>query len=433
MDVSPRPPGPEHERGYEVEWTTISYRTIALFVGLALILIGFVIYLLAPNFVGRQVRRVIAAISEGIGQTTGSNGATAKKEAHFVNLDGMVRVRKSPSLQWIRADYNTGLAKGDFVQTGSDGMARIIFADGTNYVLKPDSLIVVEESREDPVTKATKVAVQVTSGGVDLSTGRFEVPGSTSQVSFENAVANLAEESRALVRNDPTNNVHEFTVDQGRAEVKREASVVQLGQYDRVSFTADKPGLTRSKVIAPPKLVSPPNMALTVSREPKAATLDFAWNSVRGASAYRLQVSPSGMFSNLVVDQKVAGRTTVKVSGLEEGTYYWYVTSLDKDGNESQPGRANRFSLVQQVQDAGEVFLEVTRIVQHGRVLEVLGRTEPGSLVIINNEQVFSIAADGTFRHFTSPLPRSGSNQITITAQNRKGDTNTIRKNIVVE
>jgi len=54
-------------------------------------------------------------------------------------------------------------------------------------------------------------------------------------------------------------------------------------------------------------------------------------------------------------------------------------------------------------------------------------------MVIINNEQVFSIAADGTFRHFTSPLARSGSNQITVTAQNRKGDTNTIRRSIVVE
>lgn len=433
MGSAPRPPAPEHERGYEVEWTTISYRTIGLFVGLALILIGLVIYLLAPNWVARMAKRAIAAVTESIGQTSGSNAATTKREAHFVNIDGMVRVRRSPSLQWTRGDYNTGLAKGDFVQTGSDGMARIIFADGTNYVLKPDSLIVVEESREDPVTKATKVAVQVSSGAVDLSTGRFEVPGSTSQVSFENAVANLAEESRALVRNDPARNVHEFTLDQGRAEVKRDASVVQLGQYDRVSFSADNPGLTRSKVIAPPKLSSPPNMALTVTKDPKAHNLDFAWNAVRGAVAYRLLVSPSGMFSNLVVDRKVTGRTSARISGLEEGTYYWYVSSFDAEGNESQPGLPNRFSLVQQVQDEGEVFLEVTRIVQHGKVLEVVGRTEPGSLVIINNEQVFSIAADGGFRHFTSPLPRSGSNQITITAQNRKGDTNTIRKNIVVE
>ena len=433
MGDSPKPPGPGREHGYEVEWTTISYRTITLFVILALILIGIVAYLLAPGWMSQKAKQVLAAITESIGQTTGSDSGTTKREAHFVNLDGTVRVRKSPSLQWTKADYNIGLAKGDFVQTGSDGNARIIFADGTNYVLKPDSLIVVEESREDPVTKATKVAVQVSSGAVDLSTGRFEVPGSTSQVSFENAVANLAEESRALVRNDPNKDVHEFTINQGQAEVKRDTSTLQLGQYDRVSFSADKPGLVHSKVIAPPKLSSPPNMALTVTKDPKSYTLDFAWTEVRGARAYRLQVSPSGIFSNLVVDKKIPSRTSAKVSGLEEGTYYWYVTSIDADGNESQPGLPNRFSLVQQIQDKGEVFLEITRIVQHGKVMEVVGRTEPGSMVIINNEQVFSIAPDGTFRHFTSPLPRSGSNQITITAQNRKGDTNTIRKNIVVE
>ncbi len=80
-----------------------------------------------------------------------------------------------------------------------------------------------------------------------------------------------------------------------------------------------------------------------------------------------------------------------------------------------------------------QAFLEITRIIQHGRVVEVEGRTEPGSTVIINNEQVFSIAPDGTFRHFTSPLPKTGANQITITAQDRKGDTNTIRKSVVVE
>ena len=75
----------------------------------------------------------------------------------------------------------------------------------------------------------------------------------------------------------------------------------------------------------------------------------------------------------------------------------------------------------------------MTQTIVHGKIVEVVGRTEPGSTVIINNEQVFSLAPDGTFRHFTSPLPTSGSNQITITAQNRKGDTNTIRKSIVIE
>jgi hypothetical protein len=400
---------------------------------LALLALGLVLYLIAPRYFGQKLKQGLGAITAGLGRTTSTEAAAAKREAHFSNIDGTVRVKKAQSLQWISADYNTNLENGDYIQTGSDGVARIIFADGTNYMLKPDSLIVVEESREDPVTKATRVAVQVSSGAVDLSTGKFEVPGSTSRVSFENATANLAEDSRAMVRNDPRKDVHELTVEQGQASVTRGSTTVQLGQYDQATFNRDKPGLTRLKVISPPSLEDPPNMALTMTKDPKAANLDFAWSHVPGAVAYRLQISPSGMFSNLVVDRSVAGRTSARVTGLEEGTYYWVVSSIDAKGGESQPSANNRFSLVQQVEAGSQAFLEVTGIVQHGRVLEVVGRTEPGSTVIINNEQVFSIAADGTFRHFTSPLAKTGANQITITAQNRKGDRRTISKNIVVE
>ena len=147
-----------------------------------------ILYLISPRFVINTATRALETVAAN---PTAPQSPASRKEAHFVNLDGNVRVKKAASSQWIRADFNTSLEKGDFVQTGSDGVARIIFADGTNYTLKPDALIVVEESREDPVTRATKVAVQVTSGAVDLATGHFETPGSTSQVSFADAVASF--------------------------------------------------------------------------------------------------------------------------------------------------------------------------------------------------------------------------------------------------
>jgi hypothetical protein len=411
---------------------TITYRTIAFYVLLALLLAAIALYLISPRFVTQKMRQGLEAMVGDAGRITSSEAAATRREAHFVNLDGPVRIKKARSLEWIRADYNTSLEKGDFVQTGSEGVARIIFADGTNYVLKPEALIVIEESREDPVTRATKVAVQVTSGAVNLATGRFEAPGSTSQVAFADAVANLNEESRAVVRNDPDKNVHEFTVDQGQAQVTRGPTSVQLGQYEQVSFESQQPGLVRTKVIAPPTLLTPQNMELKLVKDPKSAELDFTWTEVAGASAYHLQISPSVMLSNFVVDKKVTGHTSLTVSGLEEGVYYWTVSAIDEKGVESQPSQANRLNLVQEVA-GNQAYLEITRIIQHGRVVEVQGKTEPGSTVIINNEQVFSISPDGTFRHFTSPLPNSGSNQITITAQDRKGDTNTIRKTVVVE
>lgn len=406
---------------------------MAFYVAIALVLTGFILYLIAPHYFGQKIKQALNAISSGMVSSGEADATGAKREAHFVNIDGSVRVKKGQSQQWIRADYNTSLEKGDFIQTASDGVARIIFADGTNYVLKPDSLIVVEESREDPVTKATRVAVQVTSGVVDLSTGRFEVKGSTSQVSFENAVANLGEDSRAVVRNDPKANVHELTVDQGGAEVTRGSTSIRLGQYEQATFSAAEAGLIRQKVIAPPSLQEPQNMALTVSKDPKTTAVKFSWTPVEGASAYHLEISPSGMFSNLAADKKVAGKTSTEITGLDEGTYYWVVSSIDSKGVESQPSTPNRFNLVQQVEAGNKAFLEITKTILHGRSVEILGRAEPGSTVIINNEQVFNIAPDGTFRHFTPPLPKSGANVITITAQDRNGDTNTIRKSIVVE
>jgi hypothetical protein len=258
---------------------------------LALLALGLVLYLIAPRYFGQKLKQGLGAITAGLGRTTSTEAAAAKREAHFVNIDGTVRVKKAQSLQWISADYNTNLENGDYIQTGSDGVARIIFADGTNYMLKPDSLIVVEESREDPVTKATRVAVQVSSGAVDLSTGKFEVPGSTSRVSFENATANLAEDSRAMLRNDPRKDVHELTVEQGQASVTRGSTTVQLGQYDQVTFNREKPGLTRLKVISPPLLEDPPNMALTMTKDPKAANLDFAWSHVP-TGALRVGLQP---------------------------------------------------------------------------------------------------------------------------------------------
>jgi hypothetical protein len=429
--MSPRtqPPSGERGRSVEVEWTTISYRTIAIYIVLAFLLLLGILYLISPQFVVNTATRVLESVAAN---PSAPPSSSSRKEAHFVNLDGTVRVKKAASSMWMRADFNTSLEKGDFVQTGSDGVARIIFADGTNYTLKPDALIVVEESREDPVTRATKVAVQVTSGAVDLATGKFETPGSTSQVSFADAVATLHEESRAAVRNDPEKDVHEFTVDTGQAQVTRGSTSVQLGQYEQVSFPAQQAGLVRNKVIAPPSLLTPQNMELKLTPDPKATTFDFSWTEVPEARSYHLQVSPSVMLSNFVVDKKITGRTSISISGLDEGTYYWMVSAIDAKGVESQPSQANRLNLVLQIA-GNQAYLEVTKIIQHGHVVEVQGKTEPGSTVIINNEQVFSISPDGTFTSFTSAFAEAGSNLITITAQDRKGDTKTIRKTVVIE
>ena len=110
-------------------------------------------------------------------------------------MDGTVRVKKANGNCWITADYNVPLEKGDVVQTGPEGMAKIAFTDGTNYTVKEDSLIAIEENSSND-QQQTNVAVAVSTGTVDLSTATY-VQGSKSAVIVSGATASLSPESAA--------------------------------------------------------------------------------------------------------------------------------------------------------------------------------------------------------------------------------------------
>ena len=122
--------------------------------------------------VGHQSGRQVAGDGGRSGGYTAKAGAVNSQQAHITALDGTVRVKKASSNSWVTADYNVPLEKGDVVQTGSEGMAKIVFTDGTNYTVKQDSLIVIEENSANE-QQQTNVAVQVSTGTVDLSTGNL--------------------------------------------------------------------------------------------------------------------------------------------------------------------------------------------------------------------------------------------------------------------
>ena len=90
------------------------------------------------NFAGTVLEKVA-----GMAPVERSTVSVAQ-QAHFTALDGTTRVKKANSNSWLTANYNVPLEKGDVVQTGSEGMAKIVFNDGTNYTVKQDSLIVIE-------------------------------------------------------------------------------------------------------------------------------------------------------------------------------------------------------------------------------------------------------------------------------------------------
>jgi hypothetical protein len=408
--------------GGVIRWHTVRYRSVAL-VGIALLAVTATVLLI----VFPQWRTALLSLISG-DRAADTVDDAATRQARFTNLDGGVRVRKANEVEWATANFSMNLDKGDVVQTSGDGVARIAFAEGTLYVVKPNTLIVIEENSIPDDRAASRVAVQVTSGVVDLST---PLETGESRVLIADASASIRNRSRAVVTNNPDTNTHQILVSRGGAEVRRGTDRVELGEYEQASFGAAGSRLEKREVVAPPILLTPANMAPVVVREAQTAEVEFTWSAVPTADSYRLKVSSSPIFATLAFDRKIQS-TSIRLPSLHEGDYYWTVTSVDSRRRESQESEPNQFSVIKQ-ENEGEILLEVDRYVQHGKVIEIIGRTEPGATVLVNNEPVFNVAPNGSFKHFTQPLPNTGPNRVTITAQNSAGKVATVRQTITIQ
>ena len=411
-----------------IAWITITYRSVAIAALLVLLLVGFIVYLVLPEsrtYTARVWQSALSRIDSSVGST--EKFVPGKQQAHFTAIDGRVRVKKANSNTWVAADYSLPLEKGDVVQTTSEGMAKVVFADGTNYTIKQDSLIVVEENSAN-AQQQTQVAVQVTTGTVDLTTATF-AQGSKNQVIVSGATASLAPESAAIVRSDTTADQHEILLKKGSGEVVRNGQSVRLTGFEKVSFQTTSPRMVKEKDISPPTLIAPANMAPIVALGPHP--VGFSWTPAGKGNMFHIRISRNPYFSSVVFDKVLQG-TDVQVVGLSEGPYYWVVQTVGPDGKQSVESEKNRFTVIPRSKQEASIALELQPLVQHGHVIEVQGRTEPAARVMVNGHEVPVISSDGSFHYFTPPLP-NGESLITVTAQNARGGVNTQQKRVLIQ
>jgi hypothetical protein len=425
---------PTRKPGIHIAWTTVTYRSVVL-----LIMAGAAVFLIAvrltfPQFtessikaVGRVANKALERVA-GMAPAAGSGVSTAQ-QAHFTALDGTVRVKKGNGNSWVGADYNIPLEKGDVVQTGSEGMAKVVFNDGTSYTVKQDSLIVIEENSAND-QQQTNVAVAVSTGTVDLSTATYS-QGSKSQVIVAGATASLAPESAAQVHNDPKADAHEILMKKGTGEVTRNGETVQLANWEKVSFQAAQPHMEKAKGTGPPTPISPANMAPIFTSGEPTKDVEFSWTPMANAVAYRLRISRNPYFSSTLVDKKV-NTADVTVTSLGQGAYYWVVQSYEVSGKESVESEKNRFTIISKGKQADAIELELDPFIQHGHVIEVTGKTQIGARVMVNGREVPMVSTDGTFHYFTPPL-NTGEAVITVTAQTAQGGVNTQQKKIILQ
>jgi hypothetical protein len=415
---------------FDIGWITVTYRSVLLTVLAIATAFTVATFLLFPDWA--LVKSAKAAFNGTVDKMFppkgNPNALGGPQQAHFTNIDGSVRVRKANSNSFVQANYDLPLEKGDVIKTDSQGLAKISFTDGTSYTVKEDSLIVVEENSTNSAQQ-TQVAVNVTTGTVDLTTGTLS-QGSKQEVRMAGSRTEVKSDTSLQASNDPRAQTQEVVVKTGAADfVTQQGEKVALNPYERLAVNSDSGEIVKTKELAPPILITPANLSpFFYSAGPKV--VEFSWTPIDNAESYHLRISKNPYFSSNVYDKKVS-EEVVKVTGLPEGPYYWLVQSVDERGRESLESEKNKFTIVPRGTDAN-LALELNPMVQHGHVIEISGKTDPSARVMVNSQEVPIIGNDGTFHYFTTPLP-NGENLITITAQNAKGGVATQTKKVVIQ
>jgi len=381
-----------------LDWFTISYRTIYL-------VTGSVVAVVAATGGYYYVKNQPVAAS-----TEATPAPVATTTARFTSIEGNVKVRAVGSFEWVTADKDVILKRGDLVKTGSGSTSEITFFDGTVVHVRPESLITIEETSENPATKERRVAWHISSGEVTFTAPRRSQDGSTDITTPLTRLTTKDEAEGAIgVAESGESSTRLF---RGQAQIEMTKTGEKVALAAKEAVTVDSDGRVGDKIALPsvPELISPADQADVAYPEPARAITPFIWKDVPGARSYRLVLDFSQSFNKPLHDKPV-DKSTQALSGLVEGRYFWRVAAIDSQGNEGAFSEAGRFRVTKlRSSGAPPPALVISSVETRANILQIKGRTEPGATVSVNG-QPLDVESDGTFNEFIT-LDKAGAQQI---------------------
>jgi hypothetical protein len=357
----------------------------------------------------------------------GGAGTEETGDASFISIEGDVSLQSAGRSVFEPARQRQALFDGDFVKTGRNGSAEIMFADGTLYTLRPGSLF---EVHRPSLSESAGSQVKIVSGAINVFTA-----GSTSKIATDAATADVDRDSRAALdveKGDKT----EVTNFRGKTTVSTGRETVVLSGRERVSAAVGT-GAISTKVELPE---SPQPLLPADNRIYDLKTgdqIDLRWSAVSGAARYRLQISRSRLFVPDAIEVDLDNRTEtyarVKVS--REGAYFWRVATLNKEGVGSDWSAVRRFKMLVEMPRVGANAppppLTVSPPQQMGNLFLIFGKTDPSATVTVNGETA-DVDSDGSFRK-TITIDRDGYAMLIVKAADASGNETVKQIKVFVE
>ena len=408
---------PPRASGDRIEWFTVSYRTLGL-VGGALVLLGALGWLLLRPDARRRRRRPPP-------QRRDRRPLRARSRAAS-------QVKRAGTLEWMAATLAVVLRQNDLVRTGAGATAEILFADGTHINVRPDSLITIEESSQNPVSRQQRTALAVQSGEANFQTAARNVPGSTTiSTPTVRTTADRDTAGNIQVAESGETGLRIFK-GQGEAET-RAGQQIALGANEGGARSTPT-GTAGPTLDLPtvPALTAPPNHAEIAY--PDLAGQRHPAGVERGAGGLRLPrdggLQPD-LRSPALRPPGPPRRPSSRCAGSRPAptTGRWRPSTRAAPRGASPTPGASRSRARRRAPARRRRSPSRPRELK-GNILHVRGRTEPGATLTLNGERL-EVQADGSFNEFVTFEGGAGAT-VVLRATTRKGGMVEERRRVTV-
>ncbi|MEM8929835.1 MAG: FecR domain-containing protein, partial [Acidobacteriota bacterium] len=297
----------------------------------------------------------------------GKDQADAASRGRFLTVTGNVEYRRGERGAWKRARPEDVINAGDWVKTSAGGSAEILFPDGSEYVLRANTMVNLS-LQTDRFGRSEQVA-DMKFGWVELSTqdnsGTVKTPKSSAKVEGSSEAMVAFDQQRNEARIAAYSGSVEVTAENGQSRKLRALEqVVQAGDL------LSQPSALPQK----PRLNFPPT-----DRQFDLADgeIRLSWRSVAAARSYKLQISRSPLFASNIIEADGRPGTSARLGLRAEGVFYWQVAAVGPD-DVPGPWSAPRSFQVARLQRSSEnddtpppLFVEDVQT--YGRLLIIAG------------------------------------------------------------
>jgi FecR protein/Glucodextranase, domain B len=349
-------------------------------------------------------------------------------DASFIFVEGDVALQRAGRSNFENARQRQPLFDGDFIKTGRNGSAEIMFSDGTLFTIRPGSLF---EVRRPSASDASGSEVKMVSGAVNVYTS-----ASPSTIATDDATAAIERDSRVSV-DVAAGEKTEVTTYRGKTTVSTGLNTMVLEGRQSV-VAAARTGVLSPRVVLPE---SPRPLGPDDNRTFDLVTggnVELKWSRVPEAVRYRIQISRSRLFvpdaNEVDLDNRTGLSAEIKVS--REGAYFWRLAAIDRAGVSSDWSSVRRFRMSSEPIQAGSgdvtpPELSVLPPQQMGNLFLIFGKTEKGAMVTVNAEPA-DVSSDGSFKK-TVTIERDGYAMLVIKAVDAAGNETIRRMRVFVE